>query len=209
MERPPVAYLPGASGRGAVWQAVADRLARRREPILVDYPASSGVPLETSVRSVDDLSRWVLSGLPRRFDVVALSMGCAVALRLALEAPERVRSVVLVTAAGGIDARRLGAMDWRPSFVARRPGAPRWFVDDATDLTERLRDVGCPVQLVFGERDLIAPPAVGRHLLSHLPQAWLEVVSGATHDLEVEEPDLLASLIEAHLRRSSVPSRPP
>ena len=197
----PIVYLPGASGRGSVWEAVAQRLARRRVPILVDYPGLSDLPLEAGIDSVSALSRWLLGRLPERFDLVALSMGSAVALRIALEQPERVRKMILVTTAGGVDARRFGGVDWRPSFVERRPAAPRWFVDDAEDLTSRLGDLHAPVQLVFGERDLIAPPAVGRFLLEHLPGARLEVVEGATHDLEAEEPDLLASLIEAHLRR--------
>jgi pimeloyl-ACP methyl ester carboxylesterase len=38
-------------------------------------------------------------------------------------------------------------------------------------------------------------------LRAHLPSALLEVIPGATHDLEEEFPDLVASLIEAHLRR--------
>jgi pimeloyl-ACP methyl ester carboxylesterase len=42
---------------------------------------------------------------------------------------------------------------------------------------------------------------VGEHLASRLPRGRLEMVAGATHDLEEEQPDLLASLIEAHLRR--------
>jgi pimeloyl-ACP methyl ester carboxylesterase len=197
----PIAYLPGASGRASVWASIAQSLAARREPILVDYPGLSDVPADESIQSVEDLARWVLARLPARFDVVALSMGSALALRLALEAPERVKHVVLATPAGGVDARTFGALDWRPSFVARRPDAPRWFVEDRADLTSRLHEVKAPMQLVVGERDPIAPPAIGRHLLAHLPVAWLEVVSGATHDLEDEEPDLLAGLIERHLRR--------
>jgi pimeloyl-ACP methyl ester carboxylesterase len=197
----PVAYLPGASGRASVWEPVAQRLARRRVPILVDYPGLSDLPLEAGIDSLSALSDWVLGRLPDRFDLVALSMGGAVALRIALEQPERVRKMVLVTTAGGVDARRFGGVDWRPGFLVRQPAAPRWFVDDTEDLTSRLRELRAPVQLVFGERDLVAPPAVGQFLLNHLPAARLEVVAGATHDLEAEEPDLLASLIEAHLRR--------
>lgn len=207
MSHLPVVYLPGASGRGSVWDAVAHRIAKRRPPILVDYPGLSPAPVEP-LHGVADLGRWILSRLPERFDVVSLSMGSAVALRFALEAPARVRNLVLVTPAGGVDASRFGGMDWRAAFVSRRPAAPRWFVDDAADLTERLGDVSAPVQLVFGERDLIAPVAIGQHLLARLPRAWLEVVPGATHDLEEEEPDLLASLIEMHLRRVSAITPP-
>ncbi|HEX7671887.1 MAG TPA: alpha/beta hydrolase [Polyangiaceae bacterium] len=87
-----------------------------------------------------------------------------------------------------------------PSFRESRRDAPTWFVEDRTDFTDRLRSVTQPTLLVYGERDLIAPPSVGEFLQTRLPTAKLEVVPGATHELEEEHPDLLASLIEAHLR---------
>lgn len=84
--------------------------------------------------------------------------------------------------------------------VARRPDAPQWFLDDPIDLTPRLSGVSAPTLLVFGGHDAVAPVAAGEHLRARLPDARLEVVPEATHDLEEEFPDLLASLIEAHLR---------
>jgi poly(3-hydroxyoctanoate) depolymerase len=132
---------------------------------------------------------------------VSLSMGSAVALRLAVEHPERVRRLVLVTACGGVDTGAFGAVDWRPSFRARRPDAPTYLVDDREELSPRLAAVRAPTLLVYGARDLVAPVAVGERLRALLPDATLELVPGATHDLEEEEPDLLAALIEAHLRR--------
>ncbi|HVU02498.1 MAG TPA: alpha/beta hydrolase [Polyangiaceae bacterium] len=199
-ERLPIAYLPGASGRGSVFRAVAERLGRRRPSLLVDYPGLSDVPLDPSIESLSDLTTWVANQIPDRVDVVSLSAGCAVALRLALAFPAAVRRLVLVTAASGVDARRFGGVDFRPGFLKRRPKAPRWFLDDDVDLTDRLGDVKAPTLLVFGERDLVAPPAVGEHLARHLPSARLEVLPGGTHDLEAEFPDELAALVERHLR---------
>lgn len=196
----PVAYLPGASGRSAVWRPIAERLARRREPVLFDYPGLGDAPADASITSLPDLCNVVVAALPARCDLVALSMGGVLALRLAIEHPARIRRLVLVTTAGGVEVERLGALDWRPSFRQTRPDAPTWIVDDRTDFTDRLWSIAAPTLLVFGDRDLIAPVAVGEFLRDRLPSAKLEVVVGATHDLEEEYPDLLASLIEAHLR---------
>ncbi|HEY3255500.1 MAG TPA: alpha/beta fold hydrolase, partial [Polyangiaceae bacterium] len=91
--------------------------------------------------------------------------------------------------------------DWRDAFVSARPFAPRWFVTDKSDFSERLGQILAPTLLVFGEDDLIAPPIMGEFLRERLPNAKLEVVSDASHDLEEEHPAFLASLIEAHLRR--------
>jgi pimeloyl-ACP methyl ester carboxylesterase len=102
-----------------------------------------------SIASLDELAHHLVMTLPSRFDAVALSRGGAVALRIAISHPERMRRLVLVTTAGGIDMSAFGAVDWRPSFT---------------------------------------------------PAARLEVIPEATHDLEEAFPDLLASLVEAHLR---------
>lgn len=106
---------------------------------------------------------------------------------------------MLVTPATGFDASSAGALDFRDGVSARRPDVPNWFLLPR-DLGERLALVTQRTLIVVGSEDLIAPPSAGKLLLSRLPDARLEIVPGATHDLESEEPDLLAALIEAHLR---------
>ncbi len=199
----PAVYLPGASGDGAVWAPIAERLARRRSPILIDYPGLGDAPADPSVASLADLTQYVLQRLPAACDVISMSMGSALALRLAIAHPERVRCLVLVTAAGGVDVRGLGGLDWRAAFCRRRPYAPRWFVDDTTDLSSQLGLVRAPTLLVYGDQDLIAPVSVGEYLLARLPSARLEILEHGSHDLDEEAPDLLASWIEAHLRRGA------
>jgi pimeloyl-ACP methyl ester carboxylesterase len=194
----PIAFLPGASGRSAIWRTVADLLAHLEPTVLVDYPGLGG-PAEPGIGSLSDLYRKVMSSLPDRCDVVALSMGNVLALRAALEHPERIRRLVLVAASGGIDVRRLGAEDWRDEWRASRSEAPVWFLDDRTDLTGDLGRIAAPALLVFGDRDPISPVAVGDFLLRHLGTATLKVVPGGTHDLVEEHPQLMAQLIESHL----------
>jgi len=184
-----------------VWEPIANVLAHRREAYLFAYPGLGDAPDDEAIHSLPDLVRWVASELPERCDVVSLSMGSTIALRLALEYPERIRRLVLVTPCGGFDAERFGALDWRDAFVAARPFAPRWFVTDKSDYSDQLGQITAPTLVVLGEDDRIAPPAIGQFLSRHLPNARLEVVSDATHDLEEEHPAFLASLIEAHLRR--------
>jgi pimeloyl-ACP methyl ester carboxylesterase len=196
----PVVYLPGASGSSRVWAATAARLGHR-ESILLDYPGLGDERAVAEIQSLDDLARWLCRGLPASFDLVSLSMGSAIALRLALLAPERVRRVVLVTPAGGVDVAALGATDWRDGFCRRRPTAPRWFVDDHVDLSSQLGRVAQRTLLLLGECDVIAPPSVGRHLSELLPSARFEVIANATHDLEDEQPDLVSQWIEMYLSR--------
>jgi poly(3-hydroxyoctanoate) depolymerase len=197
----PIAYLPGASGRSASWEPIASVLAYRREPMLFDYPGLGELPEIPEIQDLVDLTRWVASALPEVCDVVTLSMGSAIGLRLALDYPERVRRLVLVTPCGGLNVARFGAIDWRQDFVRARSQAPRWFVEDRNDFSPRLGEISNTTLLVLGGEDLIAPPAVGDFLMARLPHAKLEVVQDASHDLEEEHPAFVASLIEAHLRR--------
>jgi pimeloyl-ACP methyl ester carboxylesterase len=197
----PVAYLPGASGLWTTWEPIAAVLASRREPLLFDYPGLGESAENPELQSLSELANWIADELPERCDVVALSMGSALALRLAIEHAERVRRLVLVTPCGGVNAQRFGALDWRDAFLAQRPDAPRWFLDDRTDLSARLGEVLAPTLLVVGDSDLIAPVAIGQFLVDQLPSARLEIIADATHDLEEEHPAFLASLIEAHFRR--------
>jgi pimeloyl-ACP methyl ester carboxylesterase len=179
----PLVILPGAGGRLDLLKPVADRLARRRATFLCEYPGIGHAQPDARLKTLADLQAHLLDGLPERFDLVAKSMGGVLALRIALEHPERVRKLVLLATSGGINVAALGGIDWRDTFRRFQPSAPTWFVEDRTDVTAELGRITQQTLLVFGEADLIAP------------------VPDATHDLESEFPDLIASLIEAHLRR--------
>ncbi len=197
----PVVYLPGAAGRVALWRPIAERLQRRRPALLCEYPGLGDAPSDPRVRTFSELYEHVLKQLPERFDLVAMSMGGALALRLALEQPARVRKLVLVATSGGINVSALGGLDWRDTFRRLCPDAPTWFLDDESDFSSQLGGLYAPTLLVFGDQDQIAPVTVGERLQEQLPDARLEVIAEATHDIQEECPDLLASLIEAHLRR--------
>jgi poly(3-hydroxyoctanoate) depolymerase len=197
----PVVFLPGAAGHKRNLEPIAARLAPRRQTVLCAYPGLGDEPADPELHSLSDLQRHLLASLPDRFDLVAMSMGGVLALRIALEAKERVRKLVLLATSGGVDVLGLGGLNWRDAVRTSRPELPRWFLEDRTDLTHRLGAVDQPTLLVFGDADLIAPVAVAELLRRHLPNATLEVIAGATHDLELQHPDLISALIEAHLRR--------
>jgi pimeloyl-[acyl-carrier protein] methyl ester esterase len=50
-----------------------------------------------------------------------------------------------------------------------------------TDLRGELGDIHVPVQLVHGERDMLAPVAAAKYLSARIPGARLEVLPGAGH----------------------------
>ena len=197
----PLAFFPGAGGRVAHLRPIAERLAHRRTTYLCEYPGLGGVAPDPNLHSLADLQRHVLASLPEQFDLVTMSMGGVLALRIALEHPTRIRKLVLMATSGGVDMVALGGIEWRETFQRVQPNAPSWFLEDRTDVTPELERILHPTLLIYGDADLIAPPRVGHLLQARLPNARIEIIPDATHDLEIDYPDLIASFIEAHLRR--------
>jgi 3-oxoadipate enol-lactonase len=69
---------------------------RRFEVVLIDHPGHGGAPV-AEVRDVGDLARRVLEQVDaERFSFVGLSLGGAVGMRLALDAPDRIDHIGLV-----------------------------------------------------------------------------------------------------------------
>lgn len=191
----PIAYLPGAGGRSSFWRPVADRLWRRGAPIVFGYPGFGEVPPDPSIRSLADFHDAFLEVLPSRFHLVAQSMGNVLALRAALERPERIASLVLCAVTGGVDVRRLGGAEWRDALRSEQPSSPTWFIDDASDFTDRLASIHMPVLVVSGTADPSSPVAVGEFLRDRLPSADLRVLEGGSHMMATEQPDRVAGWI--------------
>ena len=195
----PIVYLPGGAGRSWFWRRVADRLWRAGSPVVLGYPGFGDVPEDPSISSLDDFYRALLAVLPPRFVLVAQSMGNVLALRAALEHPERVAALVLCAVSGGVDVRALGAAEWRASLRSEQPESPTWFIDDASDFGERLHAIRQPALLLFGDADELAPVAVGDFLRARMPHATLCVLAGAGHWVAHEEPDRVARPMAAFL----------
>lgn len=196
----PLLFLPGAGGTASFWRPVADRLSDLGPALLVGYPGFGGLPAEPAIGSLEDLHRSIVERLPRGpCDVVAQSMGGILAARLAIEHPERVAHLVLVATSGGVDVRRLGAADWRLGYRASLPDVPGWFVEDRTDLADRLATIRAPTLLLWSDSDPISPPAVARFLAGRIPDARVVTVQGGSHTFGHERPDEVASIIRSHV----------
>jgi|HubBroStandDraft_1064217.scaffolds.fasta_scaffold45132_2 pimeloyl-ACP methyl ester carboxylesterase len=195
----PIVYLPGGGGRSLFWRPVADRLWRRGAPIVFGYPGFGDAPVDPSLRSLADLYDALLAVFPARFHLVAQSMGNVLALRAAIEHPERVASLVLCAVSGGVDVRGLGGADWRDSLAAEQPSAPPWFIDDRSDFTDHLPSIRAAALVLSGDADPLSPPRVGEFLRDRLPSADLRVVVGGAHAMAHEEPDRIAALIDPFL----------
>jgi pimeloyl-ACP methyl ester carboxylesterase len=197
---PRVVFLPGVSGHDGFWRAVGSRLPAAWRKVYLRWPGLGDEPQDPAVRSFDDLVAGVVDALDQPSDIVAQSMGGVIAVRAATRAPTKIRRLVLAATSGGVDVAALGAADWRAEYRLAFPGAAGWASDRQPDLTAELRRLACPTLLLWGDADPLSPVAIGEHLADLIPRATLSVVAGGTHDFGLARADVVAPLIEAHLR---------
>jgi pimeloyl-ACP methyl ester carboxylesterase len=193
-------FLPGALGRTEFWRPVSNLLTYPASRIHVTWPGFSGIPADPNVTGIDDLVAKVVAQLDQPSAIIAQSMGGVVAMRVALQKPELVTHLVLSVTSGGMDLGAFGAEDWRPAIRAEHPGLPDWFTSYQEDLTPKLPSLRIPTLLLWGDADRISPVEVGQRLGSLLPRAELHVLPGAGHDLGCACADVVAPLIDRHLR---------
>lgn len=196
-----VIFLPGASGAASFWAPVADRLPARWPTRLLSWPGAGTEPHDPSIGGYEDLVAMAAGEIGDSTDLVAQSMGGAVAIGLALRYPQKVRRLVLVATSGGLDVTLFDAEDWRAEYRSEHPHAAAWVTDERVDHSTDLRAIQIPVCLIWGDHDPISPPAVGRALNAVLPHSTLHIVAGGTHAMANERPDDIAPLITEHLRR--------
>ncbi|MGD0677386.1 MAG: alpha/beta hydrolase [Polyangiaceae bacterium] len=195
----PIVYLPGGGGRSSFWRPVADRLWRLGAPIVIGYPGFGDAPADDSVRTLSDLYEALLAALPPRFHLVAQSMGNVLAMRMAIEHPDRVAGLILCAVTGGVPVRALGGAEWRATLRLEQPSAPTWFIDDASDFTEHLATIKSPTLVLCGDADPLSPVRVGEFLCGRIPEARLCVISGGGHSMGVDAPDRVAPAVEGFL----------
>jgi pimeloyl-ACP methyl ester carboxylesterase len=199
--------LHGLSGSSRWWRHNVPALAehfRTHTPDLVGFGRSRAWVAQPTIGEMAAiLAEWMDASEIERAHVIGHSMGGQIAIHLAAEAPQRVRRLVLVSAAGVPRELTLAAMTrfiaeivppraWgAPTFLptvaadALRMG-PRVFFsatshvlrDDVRPLLPRIQ---APTLLVWGRLDPLTPLAHGEYMAQHIPNAELLVFEGAAH----------------------------
>ncbi|HEX6589169.1 MAG TPA: alpha/beta hydrolase [Longimicrobiales bacterium] len=222
---PPLVLLHGLAGSHRWWRYVVPAFARRFEvvvPELVGFGGSRPAPRQPDMPEMASVvDEWLVRSELSRVDLVGHSMGGEIAIHLAAGVPERLRRLVLVSAAGvprelsASAAARLASelarlRAWgRRSFVATiavdslRAGPFTLYrtirhllADDVRPLLPRVRQ---PTLLVWGAHDPVTPVRDAHVMRNLLPNARLHVVADASHNVMADRPDEFVRLVSDFL----------
>jgi len=224
-EGPVLVHLHGAGGLRL--NPAHDLLCRRFRVIAFELPGFGAVENQRT-QTMQELAATMAKACERldlkRFDLWGTSFGGKVALWLAVQQPELIRSLVL-EAPAAIRPEGTQPPSGSPEQVARRLYAhpeqmpPAQMVDAEHSarivaLTRRLRGpdrdpaleaqmrgVAIPALVVFGTRDVVIPPEMGRIYKDLMPDAHLVFVYDAGHAVAAERPEAFVEVVGDFLER--------
>lgn len=203
----PVVLLHGLSGSSRWWSKNVEALAAKHLVAAVDLTGfgrtTSFFGLPATLPSFGEvtalLARW-METLGEPAHLVGHSMGGQIAIRLAAERPDLVRSLLLVNSAGmpfkldpfphlrplpkpPFGGPRI-AQVLLPDFL--RAGPTSIAVASARvlrgDMRAWMREVKVPTLLVWGENDPLVPLRFGEAMQREIPNARLIVIPRAAHN---------------------------
>jgi pimeloyl-ACP methyl ester carboxylesterase len=228
-----IVFIHGSGDNARVWDMLIARLPEYR-CIALDLPGHGALVGEPGPdhMGVAEYAGTVRQELARRglatTCLVGHSLGSAIALRLAAEAPEAVARLGLIGAgarlrvlpsllegaltnpsATGEELVVLGmtnehepvARAWAAACAPSAPGVLHRDLAacDAFDMMGELANVHQPTLVLTGEEDHLTPPKYARYLGEHLPRAQVEILPHAGHYCMLEEPAAVAAALRRWL----------
>ena len=223
---PDVVLLHGLASSIATWDLLSPELERDHRVLAFDLRAHGESGSPPGPWTLDDLSadlRALLdaSGIEAA-SLVGHSGGAVIALHFALAHPQRVRGLVLCSAAAEANARAarwyedmarkaessggasiLADLGWPPDSCAPDGAgfahAARCMATlHPSPLTPRLSELRRPVTILVGSRDFIGPGGSVR-MQRAITGSKLEILEGLGHHLHLEDPEGFAARVRAAL----------
>src|SRR5262245_60459425 len=172
----PVVVLPAD---GLLASPLNNLLARQFRVIALEIPSFGRSPGNERSQSMRDLARTLAEAVAalglERYGLVSTSASTPLALWQAIDLPERVDPLVLISPVALLPEGRVA-----PSGCARDP-----------ELEGRLGDIQAATLVLFGTRDDVIPSETGRLYVERIPHCYYALVYDAGHAIEAERPEAL------------------
>ncbi len=225
----PVLLIAGQAVDQTAWDAIVPDLAEHFRVVTFDHrgvgasDAGGGDNWTTSTFADDAVSVLEHLGIDRAH-VYGHSMGGRVAQQMALDYPDRVRSLVLgATSPGDLrgtrasreaiddllsnDPDRMSRQFFRNEqphadaaaffnlTAGRRSKRLHWAASRDHDTWDDLELIEAPTLILHGDRDLLTPPENAIAMADRIPGAQLIMYPGARHGYYLDEPSATADVI--------------
>jgi pimeloyl-ACP methyl ester carboxylesterase len=215
----PLVVLHG--GGGLRHYSSHDLLAQKRRVILVEEPGFGASPPNERSQTMADLANTIAQAVRslgiETFDLQGTSFGGKLALWLAVQHADRVRALVLIGPAavrpesGPPRELRLYAHPERqdpqpapdPAVREKQTNLTRRLIGPPRDeeLERRMAELAVPVLVILGTLDNVAPPEMGRHYKTLLPNCNVVFLYDAAHEADADRPEACVALIDDFLER--------
>jgi 3-oxoadipate enol-lactonase len=231
---PALVCIHGAGGTHAHWGYQLRDLSDIAQVYTIDLPGHgrSAPPGRSSIAGYGAALLALMDALEiERAALAGHSMGGAIGLSMALDAPKRVAGLGLVGAGGrmrvapaileGLSGDRLATIrtivaysyaPGTPEQMRRRAEASYALCDPAVyredylacnafDVLARLHEIRCPAEVICGNADRMTPLKYSETLRDCIPGAVLVLVPGAGHMAPIEQPAAVSAALRELLLR--------
>lgn len=221
----PVVWLHGAGGPNLT--RAHDLLAERFRVLAFEVPGFGQSPANERSTSYPALAATMAAATQGlglgRFHLWGTSFGGRLAVWLAAGAPELLETLVLEAPAAIVPEgsrppagapeemrRRLYAHPERqperpppdPSVIAKQRALLARLPNPGREETEQaLAELNVPTLVVFGTRDAMIPPAMGRVYREKIPNCHYVLVYDAGHEVGADRPEAFSNLVADFLVR--------
>ncbi|MES1241489.1 MAG: alpha/beta fold hydrolase [Acidobacteriota bacterium] len=221
-DRLPVVLIHGYGVSSRYMVPIASRLAAERPVYAPDLPGHGRSEAPERTLTVPELAsvlyEWMDAAGLGRVILLGNSMGCQIAVELAVRHPERIDRLILIGPTVDPEARtfRKQPLRFLRTAFAERPSLVFWVAWDylragprrilremdvafADRIEDKLGRVSAPSLVLRGERDAIVPQRWAEAVARGLGAGPVEVLAGAGHALNYSAADELMRRIRAFL----------
>jgi len=235
-DKPVIFAVHGAGGGAWLWRGMRSALGKNASLIAIDLPChcSSGGKGSSSIAEYREVVRKVVRSMGLEKPIaMGHSMGGAIVIDWALNAPEELSGLILVGAGarlrvasgifqavkenfeGYITAMEKIAFgkDTPPEVLKEasehfRLENPETIFGDFTacdkfDVIKEISKINLPTLILCGSADMLTPSKYSDYLAKNIPRADLVIFSGAGHTLSLERPQEAVEAIVDWLKKLS------
>ena len=202
-------------------------LAQKYRVVAFELPGCGCSPVNTKSRSIKDLAATLNQAVAQvvagKYVLIGTSFGANVALWQALQSPDKVEALVLISPTAILPAgdpvpeapeevvQRLFS---HPENAKRLPPVDPAILAKEQELTQRLQgtthdieaegklsDMKCATLVVFGQRDNLVSPEAARVYREKIPNSNISFVYDAGHLIVAERPEALINAVSDYVER--------